>query len=436
MSANAGRKELLYNSAPSSCCRPEAATPTDQASRGQRFSGVASRFFGTLAYVRDPSHIASMRHPYHGEQTYMVCTKCGNTLVEVQNFCSKCGQAVPVDPGALRAVSPEQPMEPAKYLLLFLCLVLSLIALESLHSYASFGAIASMFFLGFFAFSKRPSARKMLGAIGIALIAVLITNAIEGWQLRKEQRRQAAIPQQSPSESRKQAQPVELDASAVLLRPRSALDGYLGKAKPERVADCTAGEQGFVYPDDSYVCVKAGMVTLLSYQLKKDGANAELALAALNIPRGSAPRDFGSFKRWSSELGNELTLSTGSPISNLLYFGHTVVIDMHGRQEAVEQNEAPSQKRETPAERTRVSFVVLLNIKYRQEGRHIIVEAQGKDQDVLVLSSSLISDGSHTLDAARRETIDCPNCMLRLKKLKFRRVIISGEEYQESYSLE
>jgi len=372
----------------------------------------------------------------------MFCTKCGNTLVEVQKFCPKCGQAVLLDPAARRAESPEQPTELAKYLPLFsLCVVLSFIALKSLHDYASFAAGACIILLGFFAFSKRASARKKLGAVGIALIGVLIINAIEGWQLRKEQRGQTAIPQQGPSESRKQAQPVELDASAVLLRPRSALDRYLGKPKPERVGDCTAGEQGFAYPDGSYVCVKAGTVTLLAYQLKKDGANAELALAALNIPRRRAPRDFGSFKRWSSELGNELTLSNGSPIPNLVYLGRTVWIDMHSWQGTVKQKEAPSQKRETPGESARVSFATLLNTVYQKEGRRILVEAQGEGHDVLVLSSGLIFGSnvfgrSATLEAARRDTIDCSDCMLLLKKLKFKRVIIRGIEYQESYGLE
>src|SRR5437868_2746710 len=130
----------------------------------------------------------------------------------------------------------------------------------------------------------------------------------------------AAAPMASAPSERKTAAPTqegaELDATKILLNNRAILDKILGKPKAGRIADCTKGEQGFSYQDDSYVCVGGGKVTLLSYHVKTNLNGGPQALSELGIRPDRPSRNFGLFERWSTETGNELTLN-GKTIPNL-----------------------------------------------------------------------------------------------------------------------
>lgn len=87
-------------------------------------------------------------------------------------------------------------------------------------------------------------------------------------------------------------------------------------------------------------------------------------------------------------------------------------------------------------ERARIRQAESLQAAYKNEGRILNVEAVGPGHTTLELSSLLIMEGTHTLEAAQRETIACSACMARLKRLGFRSVRIRGDTYDEIYNLQ
>ena len=97
---------------------------------------------------------------------------------------------------------------------------------------------------------------------------------------------------------------------------------------------------------------------------------------------------------------------------------------------------APRQARQlTSGERARVNYAELLQAVYKKEGRYISVQATGERYDVMELSSDLIMEGSHTLDAARRETVECSECMQIMKNLGFKTLTITGTNFDESWDV-
>jgi len=86
-------------------------------------------------------------------------------------------------------------------------------------------------------------------------------------------------------------------------------------------------------------------------------------------------------------------------------------------------------------ERARIRQAASLQAAYKREGRILNVEAVGPGHATLELSSILIMEGTHTLEAAQRETIACSACMTRFKRLGFRAVRIRGDTYDETYNL-
>ena len=82
-----------------------------------------------------------------------------------------------------------------------------------------------------------------------------------------------------------------------------------------------------------------------------------------------------------------------------------------------------------------MNYAGLLEGIYKKEGRLISVTASGERHTVLELSSGLITEGSHTLDAARRETVECPECMQIMRKLGFRTLILKGTDLYQSWDV-
>jgi hypothetical protein len=98
--------------------------------------------------------------------------------------------------------------------------------------------------------------------------------------------------------------------------------------------------------------------------------------------------------------------------------------------------EAPRQARQlSPEERARVSYAKLYQAAYKKLGRPISVQATGERYDVMELSSALITEGSHTLDAARSDTVECSECMQIIKKLGFKTLTIRGTNFDESWDV-
>ncbi len=83
--------------------------------------------------------------------------------------------------------------------------------------------------------------------------------------------------------------------------------------------------------------------------------------------------------------------------------------------------------------KARIAFGRVIEAAFQAEGRRMSVHASGEKFDTLEISSVLIFEGSHTLDAA--QGIFGSDTMQRMKKLKFKRIQISGSRYSQSYPL-
>lgn len=83
----------------------------------------------------------------------------------------------------------------------------------------------------------------------------------------------------------------------------------------------------------------------------------------------------------------------------------------------------------------RIKFAQLLQDIYKKEGRFITVKATGQNQQTLELSSALIDEGTHTLDAARRETIKSEYSMAIIRRSRFKEILIHSERYTERYAV-
>ena len=92
-------------------------------------------------------------------------------------------------------------------------------------------------------------------------------------------------------------------------------------------------------------------------------------------------------------------------------------------QAAQEQKDYEAQPKEV---KNRIQFGKLIQTTFQTEGRRMAVRATGEKSETLELSSGLIFEGSHTLDAGRK-SVD-PDLMKMLKQLKFKRVLIKGTE--------
>jgi len=95
-----------------------------------------------------------------------------------------------------------------------------------------------------------------------------------------------------------------------------------------------------------------------------------------------------------------------------------------------------TRKPKTDAEEARIRLAALLQEILRREGRLLAVSTTGGQSQILAVSSDLFREGGDTLRAARRETIDCSDCMLLIRKLGFTQVTFTGINYNARYELQ
>ena len=72
---------------------------------------------------------------------------------------------------------------------------------------------------------------------------------------------------------------------------------------------------------------------------------------------------------------------------------------------------------------------------YQKEGRPINVHAAGDGGRTLELYSGLMMEGNYTYEAARRETVDCANCVEFYRVLGFREIVLKGDGFEQVYTL-
>lgn len=111
-----------------------------------------------------------------------------------------------------------------------------------------------------------------------------------------------------------------------------------------------------------------------------------------------------------------------------------------GTTENVDFTSIPTVRKDTAArisraERKRLEYAQRLQTLYKDEGRILTVSATGAAFDTLELSSLLMRDGSYTLRAARRETVDCPACMHMMRKLGFKTLLLRGSDGEQTYAI-
>lgn len=173
----------------------------------------------------------------------MFCTGCGRLLADGENFCCQCGRAVateslpsPALPQPSRATDKPDAGSSIALTAIGGWLVLSVLALVFLHIYAALLAIASVAVGAVLVFSKRIRSRtKLIAAAGV-IVAIVLTNRVEGHyealrvqreseRTRNEAERRiqlAAIEQKRQDEAFKALSPEEhLQKIKALLTPRA-----------------------------------------------------------------------------------------------------------------------------------------------------------------------------------------------------------------------
>ena len=150
----------------------------------------------------------------------------------------------------------------------------------------------------------------------------------------------------------------ELEIGDLLLKPRRNTDAILGRPKSEDITDCEAGDRGYAYSDESYVCTHNGNVILLSYRVKASVSAPEDALRAVGLRASvSAISLFATTYVWLHKRGNPLSLSATLIPSVTVFLGKgpsTVAVDMSGWQ-AIQTRTVPK-----PSDAVVREFVTLL----------------------------------------------------------------------------
>ncbi|MBI3698314.1 MAG: zinc ribbon domain-containing protein [Acidobacteria bacterium] len=127
----------------------------------------------------------------------------------------------------------------------------------------------------------------------------------------------------------------ELNIASILLKPRRNADVILGRARSDEVADCEPGDRGYVYSDESYICVHDGNVILLSYRVKAPVSNPTDALRAVGLQPSVSSIPLGTVAYlWLHQRGNALFVSGKLIPAVRVFMGKqpTVVVDMLGWQ--------------------------------------------------------------------------------------------------------
>lgn len=118
----------------------------------------------------------------------MLCSHCGSQLAPNSRFCPSCGSSTA--PITAPGTSKRQSSTTANVALVA-CSILILWAVATLHGFAATLAVLCIIVGGFTVFSKQFATRKKLYSAGIAIVAILVINGIEGMLESKEQQRQA-----------------------------------------------------------------------------------------------------------------------------------------------------------------------------------------------------------------------------------------------------
>lgn len=139
--------------------------------------------------------------------------------------------------------------------------------------------------------------------------------------------------------------------------------------------------------------------------------------------------------------------ATGAIAALVFYLTAPVALTQSGQQTGTEapskkqtarkQTSSTKQKAHRKAEshlKARVKLAELLQQIYKSEGRLIKVQAVGEESRTLELSSGLMVEGSHTLDAARRETIDCADCLAMMRKSGFAKIVLRGPSPRNTWN--
>ncbi len=126
---------------------------------------------------------------------------------------------------------------------------------------------------------------------------------------------------------------LELDVKRFVLKERRELDLVEGPPSPVAPENCASGEREYAYKNDTYVCVKRGIVTFLGYNIQGTVAGPLEALTAVGLEQSADPIRAGPIAYvWMYEGGNPLAIGDRLIPTVRLIMGErkVVEIDMHG----------------------------------------------------------------------------------------------------------
>ena len=98
------------------------------------------------------------------------------------------------------------------------------------------------------------------------------------------------------------------------------------------------------------------------------------------------------------------------------------------------QAESTDTKKAAGFLRARVAFAGLLTAAYQKLGYRLRVEANGSDKRTLEISSALLAEGSHTMEAAL-EVLEDADIFANVKNCRFTKVLFTGGSFSIEYSI-
>ena len=221
----------------------------------------------------------------------------------------------------------------------------------------------------------------------------------------------------------------ELDVTKVALRSRPEVIKIIGR--PDSSAE---GADGYQWGTVTYV---RGQLSQIDYLFNSKASSVKEALEKVGLKPTSEPFKGPLTFYWNPSTGP--LVCCGFEMDNVVipldFSGISVGFKRKLEDQRTAGGKASAKSSTKPDEflGARIALAQLLEEGLKKEGRFITVSATGDQQQTLEMSSALIGKGTNTLAAAKRETIDSEDSMALIRRVQFKKLIIKGGDYVESY---
>ena len=191
--------------------------------------------------------------------------------------------------------------------------------------------------------------------------------------------------------------------------------------RPTGEVGSSAGQENYPW---GFVAYDNGRLTMIDYEFKTRASSTEDALKKVGLEQTSKPFHGPLSYRWNSDTGP--LVCCGFEMDNVVIMSNLSGI-MVGFKRTLPTDSPAEKARHELVVNARIRFAALLGATYKSEARLIWVEATGYDHETLQLSSVLMAEGTDTRGAAERETIACAECIAAMKKLGFKRIMLTDQ---------